>query len=146
MICVDASVAAKWVLAEEFSDKASALYRACVDAAVAIVAPPLLAIEVTNIIRQRMRREGMALAEARRLLRRFQTFAVAVHVPGQLYDQALVLAEGYDLAAAYDAHYVALAQILGCDLWTNDQRLLRALGGRLSFVRWIGAYQGGERV
>jgi predicted nucleic acid-binding protein len=35
---------------------------------------------------------------------------------------------------------VALAQHLGCDLWTADQRILRAVGGRLPFVRYVGDY------
>ena len=29
---------------------------------------------------------------------------------------------------AYDATYVALAEVLGCELWTGDQRLAKASG------------------
>jgi predicted nucleic acid-binding protein len=49
-----------------------------------------------------------------------------------------VLADEHNLPAAYGAHDVALAELLGAALWTADRRLLRALGGRLPFVRWIG--------
>jgi predicted nucleic acid-binding protein len=38
-------------------------------------------------------------------------------------------------------HYIALAELLGATLWTADQRLLRALSGRLPFVRWIADYR-----
>jgi predicted nucleic acid-binding protein len=55
MICVDASVAVKWILNEENSDRANALYRAAMRTGETIVAPPLLPLEVTNILRQRMR-------------------------------------------------------------------------------------------
>jgi len=45
------------------------------------------------------------------------------------------LADTHGLRAAYDAHYLALAQHLACDFWTDDQRLLRSLAGALPFVR-----------
>ena len=48
--------------------------------------------------------------------------------PRTLYGRALEIAEQHDLPAAYDAHYVALAD------------LLRALGGNLPFVRPIAEY------
>ena len=57
-----------------------------------------------------------------------------------LHRTALTIAATYDLPAAYDAHYLALAQILGCDFWTGDGTLINTLRGRLAFVRWIGDY------
>ena len=143
MICVDANVAAKWVLAEEHSDKALALVAACARARQRIYAPPLLPIEVTNILRQRTLKDAISLADAQRLLRQFLEFPVSISTPPNLYEEALALAEAYNLPAVYDAHYVALAQSLGCDLWTDDRRLLRALGNKLAFVKWIGDYTEG---
>ena len=46
----------------------------------------------------------------------------------------------HELAAVYDAHYVALAQMLGCSLWTADRNLVNAVQEKLPFVRWIGEY------
>jgi hypothetical protein len=63
VIGVDASVAAKWIFTEQYSEQARALLRAALSAGERIVAPPLLPIEVTNIIRQRMRQEGLPLPE-----------------------------------------------------------------------------------
>jgi predicted nucleic acid-binding protein len=57
-----------------------------------------------------------------------------------VYQQALAIAAAYGLPAAYDAHYVALAQHLDCDLWTDDQRHLCQLGGALPFVRPLANY------
>jgi predicted nucleic acid-binding protein len=57
-----------------------------------------------------------------------------------LYDTALVIAEQNHLGATYDAIYVAVAKSTNDELWTDDRRLLRALGGRLPFVKWIGDY------
>jgi len=140
VICVDASVAAKWILDEEHSEAARALHDDCVRGGHPIVAPPLLPIEVTNILRQRMRRESLPLADATRLIEQFLRFPVNLTTLPDLFQQALVVADAYALPAAYDAHYIALAQGLHCDLWTDDRRLLGLLGGRLAFVRWIDDY------
>ena len=53
MICVDASVAGKWLFPEEHSAQADALLRGALEQAEPIVAPPLLPSEVANIVRQR---------------------------------------------------------------------------------------------
>ena len=46
----------------------------------------------------------------------------------------------YD-TGVYDAMYVVLANRLSYELWTDDQRLLRALGGTFTNARWIGDYE-----
>ncbi|MHB9005167.1 MAG: type II toxin-antitoxin system VapC family toxin [Coriobacteriia bacterium] len=144
MICVDASLAAKWLFPEEHSDLALDLAAACAQAGQRLVAPTLLPIEVTNILRQRMRREGLSLSEATRLLEQFFAFPIGIVSPSELHERALALAEAHKLPAVYDAHYVALAELLNCELWTSDQRLVRDLAGKLPFVRWIGDYAGSE--
>ena len=142
MIVVDASVAAKLVLTDEaHADKAASLARDSASRGEPLVAPPLLPTELTNILRQRMRRVGMPLETARQLLADFLALSITLTAPADLYDRALQLAVQYNLPAAYDAHYLALAQLLGCDLWTDDQRLINALAGNPPFVQWIGAYQ-----
>jgi predicted nucleic acid-binding protein len=141
MIVVDANVAVKWVLTDEVdADKAAALAERCGVQAEPMVAPPLLLSEVTNILRQQMRRTGLPLASARPLLVDFLAFPLVLTEPAGLYDQALQVADRYNLPAAYDAQYVALAQHLGCDLWTADQRLLDLLGGALPFVKSLSTY------
>ena len=137
MICADSSVAAKWFFAEEHAAQASALLRTALGAAEPIIAPPLLPSEVANVIRQRMRQGELDRAAARAVLTRFLALPIVLQAPEALYDRALVLADEYNLPAVYDAHYVAVAELLGATLWTADQRLLRALRGRLPFVRWI---------
>ena len=140
MICVDASVAAKWILAEEYSDKALRLYQDAVANGQSIVAPTLLPYEVTNILRLRTLRGSLPAGQAQPLLAQYLTFPIRLLSPETLHREALRLSESFALPAAYDAHYLALAQLLSCELWTDDRRLLRQLGGKLTFVRAIGEY------
>jgi predicted nucleic acid-binding protein len=140
VICVDASVAAKWVLAEDYSDRALALFHDTTSVREATIAPPLLPIEVTNIIRQRIRRNILTEADAERILTQFLAFPVTLMSIAELHLAALRLANQFDLPATYDAHYVALAQLTGSTLWTNDRRLVRNLTPQLPFLRWIGEY------
>ncbi len=141
MICVDASVAVKWLLEEDRSERADALYDATVQEDASIVAPLLLPMEITNILRQRMRIQGgLSLVRATEHLDAFLALPIDYQNPPGLHRQALALAHAYDLQAAYDAHYLALADQLGCEFWTDDQRLLRRVGDSLSFVRSLGDF------
>lgn len=57
----------------------------------------------------------------------------------ETYPQALKLTRQFSLSL-YDALYIALAQQLGCEFWTADERIVRALNGRLLFVRLLATY------
>lgn len=139
MICVDAAVAVKWVRNEEHTERARNLYRITVSAGETVVAPSLTPIEVTNIIRQRMRvQDGLTLAEAEIVLNDFLDFRFTLRDFPGMHQRALAIADAHDLPAAYDAHYLALAEMLRRELWTDDRRLPRTLAGEHPLVRWIG--------
>jgi predicted nucleic acid-binding protein len=138
VICVDASVAAKWILEEPLSDQARALFRDASAAGERFCAPVLLPYEVTNIIRQRVGRQAMSLAEADAVMMQFLMFPLDLRHSLDSHARTLIIANRHAFSAAYDAHYVALAQEAGCDLWTDDQRLVRGLGDEFPYVRWIG--------
>jgi predicted nucleic acid-binding protein len=145
MICVDSSVAAKWFLQEEWTEQARALYFATLSAGEWIVAPPLLPIEVTNIVRKRLRTvAAISLEEATLQLERFLSFPIEIRNPAGLHRRALVIADRFGLPAAYDAHYLALAEQLDCQLWTADRRLVRAVASAMPLVRFIGEYDRGS--
>lgn len=139
-VCVDASVAAKWVLPEEYRDQALVLYEESRRTNTTIAVPPHLPVEVVNVIRRRVARRLITHAEGQELLRTFTGFSVRLVIPPDLYEDAFNLAEAFNLPTVYDAHYVSLAKILTCDLWTADQSLLNVLGDKLAYVKWIGHY------
>lgn len=135
MICVDASVAVKWIVNEPDSPSAARLLSLANDRGHRLIAPNLLPFEVSNILRQQCIRVGLSLDEARRRFAEYLSYGVELIYDPEFHDRALVLASIFNLPASYDAHYLALCQREGCDFWTADRRLLNTLRGRLPFVR-----------
>jgi predicted nucleic acid-binding protein len=141
MICLDASVAVKLIVNEEDSDRALALYQSMLATRQPIVVPPLLPMEITNVLRQKLRRQPeLTLGDATSLLTELFALQIQLHNPPELHTLALRLAVMHDLPAAYDAHYLALSELLGCEFWTTDQPLLRQVQVSLPFVRWLGDF------
>lgn len=137
---LDASVTVALVYPDQYTEPAQALIADIARAHQRMYGPPLLPIEMVNLIRKRMRADRMTLDQASVLLDEFFAYRVEIVQPPLLHHHALALTERYSLSG-YDAHYVALAETLGRDFWTGDQRLMRAIGGRLPFVRFVGDYQ-----
>lgn len=140
MICVDSSVAAKWFFEEEHSGNAAALRDDALAASAPMIAPHMLPSEVTNIVRQNVRQGKLDHEGAQAILAQFLALPIDLVSSPPLYHRALAIANGYNLSAVYDAHYIALAEMAGATLWTADLRLLRTLGGAFAFIRPIAEY------
>lgn len=139
LVVVDASIAKKKLFAEIYSDKTEQLFQDAAGTRQRIVAPPLLTVEITNVVRKRMVSEGLTLARGIAPIDDFLLLPITLLDPPGLHHQALTFAAAHSLGA-HDAHYVALAYLFGCELWVDDRRMLRAVQGRLPFVKWIGDY------
>jgi predicted nucleic acid-binding protein len=144
-LVVDASVALKWVLFEEYTDQARALYEAALHARRPFLVPPHFFSEVTSALYQRTRTREPARHltedEAHEALTRFSRFHVQTAEPEHLYDSAFLFAREHRLPSLYDSLYVALAQMMEVTLWTADQRLFTTASPVAPWVRWIGDYQ-----
>jgi predicted nucleic acid-binding protein len=120
-LVVDASIAVKWVVAEDGSPEALALQEEQ-----SFAAPDLLAAEVGNVIWKKTRRGELTLAEASLAARTFATADVIFHPSLPMLDEAVRLA--FELGhPAYDCFYLVLARELGTQLVTADTRLLARL-------------------
>ncbi len=94
-----------------------------------LIAPTLFSYEVANVLHQQ-RRAGVISAErAADGLRRVLRLPIELHGDAELHSRALELADEHRLSAAYDAHYVALAERFRVPLWTCDQRLAKEMSG-----------------
>lgn len=136
-VVVDASLALKWALPEEHTDQALALWDRWQVAAEEVIAPPLFRADVTNVLHQLVRGGHLNPDDAADILKSLIS-VVESGEPPALYDRALALASGLGLGATYDALYIALAEIEGCEMWTADRRLVRSVQERVPQVRWIG--------
>jgi predicted nucleic acid-binding protein len=140
-ICIDVNLALKLVLVEEDSPKAQRLWDAWIDANVEIIAPPLLAFEGTSVICNKMYRGLIPPGEAELMFKTFHLLGVRFLYPDGLHQQAWELAKRFNHPQAHDSHYLALAEILGLELWTADQRIYNTVKHELSWVKWLGDYQ-----
>ena len=84
--------------------------------------------------------EIFVLEVAKELLQDLLLLGVVLHQTPSLHLRALELASQLNQGAVYDAHYLALAESLDCEIWTADQRLYRAVGPVFDNVRWIGNF------
>ena len=139
-VVVDASVAFKWLVEEENSDKATALTRLWDDEGTQLAAPSLMPFEVANTLHRRVVRGELTVEVAADLMQDLMSLGVALHEPPNLHRRALEMASRLQQGAVYDAHYLALAESLGCELWTADQRFYRAASPDVDNVRWIGEF------
>jgi predicted nucleic acid-binding protein len=143
-LVVDASVALKWVLFEEFNDQARSLYEAALHAHRPLLVPPHFFSEVTSALYQRTRTREPARHlsedEAHEALTRFSRFHVATAEPENLYERAFVFAKDHRLPSLYDSIYVVLAQMMEVMFWTADRRLFSTASPVAPWVHWIGDY------
>jgi len=75
------------------------------------------------------------------MFKAFHLLGVRLLYPAGLHQRAWELARRYNRPQAYDSHYLALAEILGLELWTADERLYNAVHHDLLWVKWLGDYR-----
>ena len=138
-VVVDASLAVKWLVEEEDSDKAHAVLQSWVSQDITRIAPYLMPFEVANALHRRVVRGELSVDESARMIARLLGSRLELHQTPSLHVRALELASQLSQAAAYDAHYLALAEEFGCELWTADERfhLAAVTAGN---VHWIGEF------
>ncbi len=136
-VVVDTSVAVGWVLVEVHSGQARSLLRDWQERAIRRVVPSWFACEVANVLYRRIGQE-LTLREAQVGHRVIMDQVVVLDFEPALATRAMELALSYRQSASYDAHYLALAERLGCELWTADRQFWSSTEGTLSWFRWVG--------
>jgi predicted nucleic acid-binding protein len=144
LVCADAGLAIMQVLREPLSDLADALWADWNRHNVTIIAPLLWGYEVTSVIRKNTFRKLLAPEDEENALAAIVRLPVELRQPADLHQRAWILARRFDRPVAYDAHYLALAEMAGCPFWTSDERLFNAVHADLPWVHWLGEYRTSE--
>ena len=119
-LCIDPSVAIKWVIQEAGTQEALALRNN------ALIAPDLLISECANILWKKVQRKELHKNEALLAARLLQGAEIELVPTRSLLEATAQLA--IELAhPAYDCVHLALAMERGCRFVTADDRLLRKI-------------------
>jgi predicted nucleic acid-binding protein len=137
--CIDANVALKWYLPEEHREQAWAILAAFQNGELDLVAPNLIAYEIASVLRGRVARGELSVAEGSEVLREFLGVGKELAQPEALTIPALSLATELGIWT-YDATYLIAAQAVGGELWTADERLWKQTSPRFAWVRRLQDY------
>lgn len=121
---LDTSVAVKWFIREEDSEKAADLRHAHGRAELLLHAPDILLMELTNALRYSPLVSAEQIPQALRL---FPGLGITI-IPFDLdaLISSVTLSLDHDLAI-YDSYFLALAQALEIPLITADRKMLSRL-------------------
>ncbi len=137
-VVVDSNLVVKWLVLVRDSALADELQTQWDSQGIELLAPSLLFFELTNVHHKYVRRGVLSDLSAIELLDRMRAFDITLVHDLSLYRRALQLASELGQGAAYDSHYLALAENVDCEFWTADRRFYRAALPHFDRVRWLG--------
>jgi predicted nucleic acid-binding protein len=139
-IVTDASLLLATVLEENHSDRATRLFDQFIQQQQQLAAPRLLRYELVSVVRKSVYRDLITVDEAQIALDTLFAKRVRLFFNEALLRRAYAFATQFNRPAVYDSQYLAVAEFLGCDFWTVDERLYNTVGNTLSWVKWIGEF------
>ncbi len=139
IVVVDASVAAKWFIAEENAEDALKLLKRPYE----LHAPDLLYLEVDNVLCKLIRRGLLSEDEGFDIHNRLLAFPIQSYSSWALREVAFQMAVETK-RSVYDCLYLALAEALECRIVTADRKFFQALlnGPLGSHLSWVEDLEG----
>ena len=137
---IDANLIAAMVLPLPYSDLAARRIMNWKQAGLELLAPVLLEYEVAAILRKAVMARWLSTDLAVEAMGDILALRVRCVTPTRdVYERALRWAGRLGRSKAYDAHYLALAEQQGAELWTADKRLAAAAKqAGAHWVHWVG--------
>lgn len=126
-----------WAVPETYSARALGLAETWSEEETRLLAPCLLLTEVTNALYKRIIRKEMDLPKVQEALEVILAFGIEIHEEAGLHTLAIELSL-LGQPATYDSHYLALALMHDCLLWTGDRRFFDSTRKSFPQVHWVG--------
>jgi predicted nucleic acid-binding protein len=136
-VCIDAGLAIKLVLQESDSARADQLFAKWKAEETRLIVPAFAPAEIDSIIRQRVARGEITEEQAETYFQAAVGLPIEFPVEPTLRLHAWKIARQFSFVHVYDAVYLALAELRGCQFWTADRRLFDQVKNDLNFVRHV---------
>ncbi len=136
-VSIDASFSLKLVLDEPDRERVQRQWATWRDAGYGFFVPWLWFFESHATLRSRITTGELDEAEAMRAWRALLGHGVSAVSPEGMFDRAWVLARELSQRRTYDMAYFAVAELLGCELWTADKKVVNAAQGRFPWLHYV---------
>jgi predicted nucleic acid-binding protein len=136
-ISIDASIIIKWFVEEEYSDIALKIRDDYVDQEIDIVIPELAYYEVLNALRYSNVFGMDELKKIGETLEDYQFLRISLR---GMYLQKTVERALKHGVTIYDAAYIAIGDVRGCEVYTADEKLLAKMEG-LPYIKHLKHYK-----
>lgn len=136
-VVVDASIAVKWVIAEEGGQDARALLIAWLAAGMQPVAPSWFTCEVANILYRKTLAGDLSFTDALDAYDDVLAFITILSENSTDGKRGMQIARQIAQQQSYDAQYLALAERLGAEYWTDDRRFVHAAAAAFPQVKHL---------
>lgn len=103
----------------------------------AVLAPSFMPFEVTNALWQYEQTGELSPEAIAKAMVRLNRLPIELVSSGEMHLRALEVVRRFPERKAYDSHFVALADLLGCELWTSDKKLHNRVSRQLAWVRLV---------
>lgn len=128
---IDASIAVKWFAKEQGWKEALKLKEDYIARKVNLIIPELLFYELINALKYKAANKAVIFDAINTLF----TMQLRVEALNEILSKELTeIAMQYNISA-YDAAYVALAELFDCELITADEKLINKKIGNISHIR-----------
>ena len=140
LVCIDANIIIWTLTPFPLSEQAENLIAEMRQNQITLLAPTLLLFEVTSTLRRFVHLKHITADAGDRAFARFLQLDIRLSSRRDIFPIAWQLAKQFSRPRAYDASYLAVAQLNGCPLWTGDKKLFNSVSHQLDWVNWLGNY------
>lgn len=137
VVCIDANFVVGLLIDDIPESHFERLWIQWQDLGATAVAPALIYYEVSNAFHRLTIAGELLPEEANQLLNEALNLNITLYGDAELHREAFTLARSLKLSATYDAHYLALAQRLGCEFWTADRRLYKSVQASFPWIHLV---------